>query len=144
MTIPVQTTTATIIRIAPSSSSEMSLRAARPGARPRSAGAAYNTITATLRNSSPAQNWPAAPVGGTSLRPTIRIRGEPFFVERDNGTYYIRHPRWSLLGVGDSLGAAQRSLLEEASQLAMVMQGMSPATMDLEARRLLRYVLRTG
>lgn len=143
MTIPAQSATATIIRIAPSSSSETGLRS-RPGARPRSAGAAYNTITATLRNSSPAQNWPAAPVGDTSLRPTIRIRGERFFVERDNGRYYIRHPRWSLLGVGDSLGAAQRSLLEEASELAVVMRDMSPATMDLEARRLIRYVLRIG
>ena len=110
--------------------------------RATSAGAARKM--AMFESSSPRlSRWSPEPALDVSLsRPAIRIRGERFFFERDKGAYYISHPHWSLMGVGDSLQAAVRNLLREASELAVVMRQMSLANMDQEALRLFRYVLR--
>ena|SRR5215213_1045272 len=50
----------------------------------------------------------------------IHICGEPFYVEVEEGTYYIRHDKWSLLGAGDSLLEAEQDLAVEAGDLLVV------------------------
>ena len=77
-----------------------------------------------------------------AARPGLRIAGERFFIERDEGVTYIRHPRWSLMGAGDSIVAAEKDLRSEAQELAEVMSGMQAHTLDPEAVQLYRFVLR--
>jgi len=75
-------------------------------------------------------------------RPKLRISGEAFFIEIDEGTTYLRHPRWSLTGAGDSIVAAEKDLRSEARELVEVMSDMPPHSLDLEAFQLYRFVLR--
>lgn len=92
-------------------------------------------------------DWEPAPLEPVPIvrkpaRPAVRIGGESFYVERDGQTLYLRHPVWSLLGSGASLLEAERDLRAEAKELADVMAHMSPRSLDYEAVRLYRFVLR--
>ena len=66
---------------------------------------------------------------------------ERFFIEIEEGSVYIRHPRWSLMGAGDSIIAAEKDLRSEARELAEVMSDMPLHSLDLEAYQLYRFVL---
>ncbi len=94
--------------------------------------------------SSPPASIPG-PLAGLTVhpgRPIIRLHKEPFFVERDGDTVYIRHERWSLLGAGETLTAAYKDLLSEASDLAPVLGAMLLSTFDQDAMDLYQFVLR--
>lgn len=75
-------------------------------------------------------------------RPVLRIHREPFFVERDENVYYIRHEKWSLLGSGDSLAAAYKDLFDEAVEVAPVYTNTPLSHLDYEGTRLARFLLR--
>lgn len=75
-------------------------------------------------------------------RPIVRIGTEPFLVEHDGDSYFLRHEKWSLVGAGDSVFTAYKDLLREASELAAAMHDIPMATMDQEAAKLYRFVLR--
>ncbi len=77
-----------------------------------------------------------------AARPRLRIAGETFFMEFDEGTTYLRHPRWSLTGAGDSIVAAEKDLRSEARELVEVMSDMPARSLDPEAFQLYRFVLR--
>ena len=74
----------------------------------------------------------------------LRIGGERFMAELDNDAVYIRHDRWSLLGSGQSLSEAEADLRQEAGELAEVLAGLPPHTLDVETMSLFRFVLRIG
>jgi hypothetical protein len=75
-------------------------------------------------------------------RPVIRIHGEPFHVERDEGVYYIVHDRWSLMGSGDSLAAAYKDLFYEATEVAPVYTATPLGKLDKEGARLAKFLFR--
>ena len=75
-------------------------------------------------------------------RPRIRIGGEMFFIEIEDGFIYLRHPMWSLVGIGNTIYEAERNLRADARELAEVMSAMPLNTMDHDALDLFRYVLR--
>lgn len=70
------------------------------------------------------------------------VAGEPFYVEIEDGFYYIRHERWSLMGMGKTLPEAERDLLSEASDLREVLASPSPTPMDAELSRLAAFLHR--
>jgi len=75
-------------------------------------------------------------------RPKIRIGGEIFYIEIEDGAIYLRHPMWSLVGVGNTIYEAERNLRADASELAEVMAALPLNSMDHDALDLFRYVLR--
>lgn len=78
----------------------------------------------------------------TPARSVIRLHGEPFFVEHEAGSYYIRHERWSLIGAGDTLAAAYKDLLYEAEEIAPVYARTPLRELDAEGARLTKFLLR--
>lgn len=78
-----------------------------------------------------------------AVRSPFEVAGEPFYVEVENGFYYIRHDRWSLVGMGKTLAEAERDLLSEAADLREVLSSPSPLPMDDELGRLAAF-LRPG
>lgn len=109
-----------------------------------------DSTRAMRESTSGADNRPSA--GGSSrmsrsqhtLQPRARAKlaGEVFIVETEAGVVYLRHPRWSLVGAGDSLVEAQVDLIEEASDLLVAMADMPVASLDADARRLREYLFR--
>lgn len=77
-----------------------------------------------------------------STAATIWIEGQRFIVEPEGDVIYIRHPRWSLVGFGDSLAAAERNMRDEAAAVAKVWFDMSPASMDHEALKLRDFLVK--
>jgi hypothetical protein len=74
--------------------------------------------------------------------PVVGIAGEYFFVEIEDGTVYLRHPTWSLLGAGESLLQAEQDLRAEARELAQIFAEMPVESMSYEAFRLRDYLFR--
>jgi len=74
-------------------------------------------------------------------RPSISVFGEVFEVELSEGVVWLTHPRWSLVGAGPSLVAAQVDLFEEAQGLADVMLDMPPTSLSAEALAFRDYLL---
>ena len=70
------------------------------------------------------------------------VAGEPFYVEIEDGFYYIRHARWSLVGMGRTLPEAEQDLLSEASELRDVLDSPSHVPMDAELSRLSAFLHR--
>jgi hypothetical protein len=71
----------------------------------------------------------------------IKILGERFVVELEDGSVFIRHPRWSLLGYGASLKEAQAALREDALSVAEIWRTIPPEKMDAEALRLRDFLV---
>ena len=72
----------------------------------------------------------------------VEVHGERFAVEIDEGAVYLTHPRWSLVGSGTDLVSARQDLLDEARQLAGVMQHDDVRTLTPDAVRMREFVLR--
>ena len=92
-------------------------------------------------------DWEASPginvpVVREPARPTLRIGGELFYIEIEGDVIYLRHPMWSLVGMGNTFYEAERNLRADARELAEVMAAMPLNTMDYDALDLFRYVLR--
>lgn len=93
---------------------------------------------------------PAAPprqfVGSEQVvvRGTVRILGERFHVELDNGTVFLSHPSWSLTGGGASFAEAERDLISEARELRHVLSEIPPMKMSWDALQLRNFVLKVG
>lgn len=80
--------------------------------------------------------------GRASLaRPSISVFGEEFEIEAAGGVIWLTHPRWSLVGSGRTLVAAQMDLLEEARELAEAVLGMDVKTMSPRSLALRDYLL---
>jgi hypothetical protein len=71
-----------------------------------------------------------------------QVAGEPFYVEIEDGFYYIRHNRWSLVGMGRTIPEAEQDLLSEAEDLRDVLAVPSPVPMDAELERLTAFLHR--
>jgi hypothetical protein len=80
----------------------------------------------------------AEPAAGSAYE----VAGEPFYVEMEDGFYYIRHERWSLVGMGKTLPEAERDLLSEASDLRDALAVPSSVPMDAELSRIAAFVRR--
>ena len=80
------------------------------------------TVTAGKTSFAPA---PQA-VNLSSISLSLAGRIETFLLEIEDGFVYLRHPRWSWVGVGGTPSAAVSDLLEEIQRLAVVMSDMSP------------------
>lgn len=76
-----------------------------------------------------------------SIMPIYQIRDEEFFLEMEDDLVYIRHPHWSLMGVGATLREAHESLLEEAGEIAEIFLRSDPASLTYEALRLRDFAL---
>lgn len=73
-----------------------------------------------------------------------RLDGEMFFAEVRKNRVTIKHPRWSLMGVGKNLGDAEIDLRREAAGVMRVYGAMSPRQLDDEAARQLAFALRVA
>jgi hypothetical protein len=84
----------------------------------------------------------AASLAESAAGAAYEVAGEPFYVEIEDGFYYIRHERWSLVGMGRTLPEAEQDLLREASDLRDVLASPSPVPMDAELSRLVAFLHR--
>ena len=84
----------------------------------------------------------ATHVAETAAGSPYLVAGEPFYVEIEDGFYYIRHEQWSLVGMGRTLPEAEQDLLSEASDLRDVLALPSPVPMDVELNRLAEFLHR--
>jgi hypothetical protein len=84
----------------------------------------------------------ATDVAETVAGTPYQVAGEPFYVETEDGFYYIRHQQWSLVGMGRTLPEAEQDLLSEASDLREVLASPSPVPMDGELSRLAAFLHR--
>jgi hypothetical protein len=71
-----------------------------------------------------------------------RIAGEMFYVEVKSRRIYIRHPRWSLMGAGKDLKAAELALLDEAGMVVRVYEQIPARDLDGEAEKMLNFARR--
>ena len=68
--------------------------------------------------------------------------GERFLVDRDPDLgVVLQHPRWSLLGHGNSVREAERLLLERAQELGAIMEHDFPFDLDDDGVRLRDFVI---
>ena len=74
------------------------------------------------------------------LPSSANFAGEQFRIEQEDGFVYIVHPRWSLVGAGESYVTAVQDLRSEAKALAEAMAGDDPATLTPEARSMREFV----
>ena len=74
-------------------------------------------------------------------RAKCRIGGETFFVEVERRRVYLKHPHWSLMGVGRTLLEAERALRDEAGMVVRVYGRKSPTALDYDALRLYHFAL---
>lgn len=79
-----------------------------------------------------------------AVSPTVEVGGEAFAVEVDEGTIYLSHPRWSLLGEGASLIEAEANLMEEARALLPVFLAKPITALSEDARALRDFLLRVA
>jgi len=84
----------------------------------------------------------SASVAAHAVRSPFEVAGEPFYVEVEDGFYYIRHDRWSLVGMGKTLAQAEQDLLGEAADLREALALPSPVPMDAELERLAAFLQR--
>ena len=68
------------------------------------------------------------------------IADESFLIEREGGTIYLRHERWSLVGAGHDLRSAREDLLQEASELLEVLRTMPLETFGRDLLALREYL----
>lgn len=81
------------------------------------------------------------PVSGKPFVP-IQILGERFNLEADPELgIVISHPKWSLMGYGQSPAEAERMLMDYAGDLAETMVDDSPLEYTVEGNRLRVFVL---
>lgn len=73
----------------------------------------------------------------------LEIHGERFVVDSDPDLgLVLEHPKWSLLGYGETLADARQMLVERANVLAKSFGGHSPDKFDHEGGRLRDFVIR--
>ena len=70
----------------------------------------------------------------------VQFFGEPFRVIVDDGTFIVKHLKWSLVGVGDTLEQAVLALLTEAREVAPYYVTEADDSLSPEAVRL-KYFL---
>ena len=70
----------------------------------------------------------------------LTILGQKFSVEEQNGEKILTHPKWSLTGSGMTLADAQRSLLDEANDIAVVYLKTPDADLTSEALQLKHFL----
>ena len=74
---------------------------------------------------------------------SIQLLGTTFHVELDDELgVVVSHPKWSLMGYGPTLVAAERMLMDYARELAETMVGDSPVEYTAEGNRLRVFALR--
>lgn len=79
----------------------------------------------------------AANAGGSVIRSPVRLlAGEPFFCEQEDGTFYIRHREWSLMGTGETEEAALQNLRAEAEELHEVLAELPPESLSTATSRM--------
>jgi hypothetical protein len=71
-----------------------------------------------------------------------RIAGEMFYVEIKSRRIFIRHPKWSLMGAGKDLEAAELALLDEAGIVVRVYDQIPARDLDEEAEKMLNFARR--
>ena len=68
--------------------------------------------------------------------------GERFLVDRDPDLgVVLQHPKWSLLGYGQTIREAERLLLERALELGAIMAHDFPLDLDDDGARLRDFVI---
>ncbi len=95
-----------------------------------------------MSDSSPMPTFKPIRFKRTSYVAQYRIAGEMFYVEVKSRRTYIRHPRWSLMGAGKDLQAAERALFDEAAMVVRVYQQISARDLDEEAEKMLNFARR--
>lgn len=75
--------------------------------------------------------------------PGVSVFGERFLVDRDPDLgVVLQHPKWSLLGYGQTIREAERLLLERAQELGAIMDDDFPLDLDDDGGRLRDFVIR--
>lgn len=74
----------------------------------------------------------------------VRVGGEPFLMRALKRRVLLTHERWSLIGAGPTLGAAEIALRREAAAIVRVYGAIPPETLDADAAALLVFALRVA
>lgn len=69
-------------------------------------------------------------------------KGERFDIKKENGLLYISHPKWSLVGMGDTLLDAEIDMINGAKIIADDYINVPESTLSQEAVNLKRYLLK--
>lgn len=73
----------------------------------------------------------------------VSVFGETFLLDRDSELgIVLQHPRWSLLGYGDTIREAEQLLVERGQALARIMKDGFPLELDDEGFRFRDFVIR--
>ena len=95
------------------------------------------SIHTTARDSLPIHDQ------GVSVGPQAFVLfGERFFFEVEDGTTFLVHPHWSLVGEGESPAHAVVSLIGEAVELAGEMRDNDAESLSASALALRDFVMR--
>lgn len=72
----------------------------------------------------------------------LNVFGERFTVEFEEGSVFLVHPQWSLVGVGPNRSSALANLIEEALELAECMRDDSLEQLSDSAIEMRDFVMR--
>lgn len=102
----------------------------------------------------PAPSWAAASATGVSdarfisARPVetpvvrlavVPILGERFFLEREDGYFFLVHPTWSLVGSGMDIQGVLEDLRSEAEEMLEIFADDSLEDLSDQSRAMLRF-----
>lgn len=62
----------------------------------------------------------------------------------EDGRWWLRHPRWSLLGVGETPALAGHDLQKEACELLVAYADFGEGELSEEAKNMLRFAKRSA
>lgn len=131
------------------STSDQIIPRGRPGPReePAAAPVAVREPVENLRGTTlfhvktPALVLGPPPAGDLVPGGAVRIRGERFLLEEEDDTYFVRHPRWGLVGAGESLPEAMDDLLESAHVALQTYLNKQPSELTLDGYQYRSFLL---
>lgn len=92
-----------------------------------------------------AEDTPSENIADTVVvRGRLRLGGQSFLVEHAEDCVYLRHPRWSLLGVGPSLLDAEKDLRSEILELRRHLDESDKRTFSSDLLALHDFAFRVG
>jgi hypothetical protein len=73
---------------------------------------------------------------------SLDIFGEQFIIEEEDGCFYITHPKWSLVGYGETLIDAENDLISDAIDLNSHIMTIPYGSFDEDGKNLYDFLIK--
>jgi len=77
-----------------------------------------------------------------NIQDVIYLGDEEFKIEKEDDMFYLIHPRWSLVGMGNDLMGAITDLLQEAKELFEDLKNVDINSLSIDAFQMRDYLFK--